>query len=135
MGRGFITGTGIKEGAFATTVTWDTGNILTAGSSEEDMALAVNRLIEIQGGYVISRNGRISYEFPMPVYSLVPDYGLEEISRKTKDLDAKMEEIGIYAAAAVSRPSDHTFYRSPIPPDHGQGPCRHQDQATGLAFL
>jgi adenine deaminase len=94
MGKGFITGTGIMEGAFATNVTWDTGNILTAGSSEEDMAVAVNRLIELQGGYVISRRGRVSYEFPMPVYSLVPDYGLEEIRAKTKALDARMEEIG-----------------------------------------
>ncbi|MGD0657879.1 MAG: adenine deaminase C-terminal domain-containing protein [Syntrophorhabdales bacterium] len=94
MGKGFITGTGIKEGAFATNITWDTGNILTAGSSEEEMALAANRLIEIQGGYVISSKGRITYEFPMDVYSLVPDYSLKEISRKTKELDIRMEEIG-----------------------------------------
>jgi adenine deaminase len=94
VGKGFITGTGIREGAFATTVTWDTGNILTAGSSEEDMAIAVNRLIELQGGYVIARNGKVSYEFPMSVYSLVPDYDLGEISAKTKELDVRMEEIG-----------------------------------------
>jgi adenine deaminase len=94
ISKGFITGTGIREGAFATTVTWDTGNILTAGSSETDMAIAVNRLIEIQGGYVISRRGKVSYEFPMPVFSLIPDYGLEEIARKTKELDTRMEEIG-----------------------------------------
>jgi adenine deaminase len=94
IGKGFITGTGIKEGAFATTVTWDTGNILTAGSSEEDMAVAVNRLIELQGGYVVVRKGRVILEFPMPVYSLVPDYGLQEIREKTKALDVKMEEIG-----------------------------------------
>jgi adenine deaminase len=30
----------------------------------------------------------------MPVYSLVPDYGLQEIREKTKALDVKMEEIG-----------------------------------------
>ena len=94
IGKGFITGTGIREGAFATNVIWDTGNILTAGSSEEDMAVAVNRLIELQGGYVISRKGKVIYEFPMPVYSLVPDYGLEKISAKTKELDVRMEEIG-----------------------------------------
>ena len=58
------------------------------------MALAVNRLIELQGGYVIARNGKVTYEFPMPVYSLVPDYGLEEIRAKTKALDERMEEIG-----------------------------------------
>lgn len=94
IGRGFVTGTGIREGAFATNVTWDTGNILTAGSSEEDMAVAVNRLIELQGGYVISRKGRVSFEFPMPVYGLVPDYGLEEIAARTRELDVRMEEIG-----------------------------------------
>ncbi len=94
MGRGFISGTGIKEGAVATNVIWDTGNILAVGSSEEDMAIAVNRLIELQGGYVICRKGKVSFEFPMPVYSLVPDYGLEEIAAKTKELDVRMEEIG-----------------------------------------
>ena len=94
MGRGFISGTGITDGAFATSVIWDTGNILTAGSSEEDMACAVNRLIELQGGYVIARNGRVIFDFPMPVFSLMPDYGIEQIKEKTKALDAKMEEIG-----------------------------------------
>lgn len=94
MGRGFITGTGIKEGAFATTVTWDTGNILVAGSDEADMARAVNRLIDLQGGYVIARNGGISFEFAMPVFGLIPDYGLEEIRLKTKELDKRMAEIG-----------------------------------------
>lgn len=100
MGRGFITGTGIREGAFATSVTWDTGNILTAGSNEEDMAVAVNRLIDLQGGYVIARNGTVIFEFPMPVYSLIPDYGLKEIRKKTEALDAKMAEIG----SILSRP-------------------------------
>jgi adenine deaminase len=60
LGKGFIKGTGIKNGAVATTMTWDTGNILVIGSSEKDMALAVNRLIEIQGGIVIVKNGRIT---------------------------------------------------------------------------
>ena len=94
MGRGYITGTGIKEGAFATTITWDTGNILVAGSSEADMAEAVNRLIDLQGGYVIAKKGKIIYEFPMPVFGLIANVPLEEISTKTKELDKRMEEIG-----------------------------------------
>ncbi len=94
LGKGFITGTGIKEGAFATTITWDTGNILTVGSNEADMAIAVNRLIELQGGYVISKNGRVIHEFPMPVYGFIPDYSIPEIREKTKTLEARMDEIG-----------------------------------------
>ncbi len=94
IGKGFITGTGIKEGAFAASVTWDTGNLLVAGSSEADMALAVNRLIDIQGGYVISRKGKIIYEFPMPVFGLMPECSLEENAEKTKELEARMARIG-----------------------------------------
>lgn len=94
IGKGFITGTGIREGAFATTITWDTGNILTVGSNEADMALAVNRLIELQGGYVITKNGVVIHEFPMPVYGFIPDYSIIEIRKKTKELDRKIEEIG-----------------------------------------
>jgi adenine deaminase len=94
MGRGFITGTGIKDGAVATTLIWDTGNILTIGSSEEGMARAVNRLIELQGGTVVVRKGRISLEFPMPVCGIAADCSLEEVRGKTKALEKAMTEIG-----------------------------------------
>lgn len=94
MGKGFIKGTGIKEGAIATTLIWDTCNILTLGSSEEEMRDAVNRLIDIQGGTVITRNGRVIYEFPMPVYGLIPLMTMKESMEKTRGLDEKMRSIG-----------------------------------------
>lgn len=94
LGKGFIKGTGIADGAFATTLIWDTANILTIGSNEGDMKVAVNRLIEIQGGTVISKRGEIIYEFPMPVYGVIPLMTMEEIRDKTKELDEKMKVIG-----------------------------------------
>jgi adenine deaminase len=100
MGKGFIRGTGIKEGAVAITVIWDTCNILTLGSSEKDMALAVNRLIDLQGGIVIVRQGKVIYEFPMPVYGVIPPYGIKEITGKIKALDENLKAIG----SAFDRP-------------------------------
>jgi adenine deaminase len=94
MGKGFIKGTGIKEGAVATTLIWDTCNILTIGSSEREMRDAVNRLIDIQGGTVITRNGQVIYEFPMPVYGLIPLMTMKESMDKTQGLDEKMRSIG-----------------------------------------
>ncbi len=94
MGRGFITGTGIKEGAFATSFVWDTANILTVGSSEADMAAAVNRLIDLQGGTVVSKGGKIIYEFAMPVYGLIPEFEMKRLAQLTKELDTRMNEIG-----------------------------------------
>ena len=96
MGRGFIKGTGIKEGALATTLIWDTCNILTIGSSERDMRDAVNRLIDIQGGTVITQNGKIIYEFPMPVFGLIPFMTMKQSMDKTRELDEMMKSIGTY---------------------------------------
>lgn len=96
MGKGFIKDTGIKEGALATTLIWDTCNILTIGSSEKDMRDAVNRLIDIQGGTVITQNGKIIYEFPMPVFGLIPLMTMKQSMDKTRELDEKMRSIGTY---------------------------------------
>jgi adenine deaminase len=100
LGKGFITGTGIKDGAVATTLIWDTCNLFTVGSSEEDLKEAVNRLIEIQGGITISKHGKIIYEFPMPAYGVIPLCSIEEIKAKTKELEEKLKEIG----ASFDRP-------------------------------
>jgi adenine deaminase len=55
---------------------------------------AVNRLIDIKGGTVITRNGQVIYEFPMPVYGLIPLMTMKESMEKTKGLDEKIRSIG-----------------------------------------
>jgi len=94
-GKGFITGTGMKQGAFATTLIWDTGNILTMGSSEDDMAKAVNRLIDLQGGTVIVKEGAIIFEFPMPVFGTMPLGSIPEIADKTREMVLSIRKIGV----------------------------------------
>jgi adenine deaminase len=94
MGKGFIKGTGIREGAFATTMIWDTCNVLAIGSSIADLQAVVNRLISVQGGIVVSSRGKVIYEFAMPVYGLIPLMGMEEVRGKTKALDGAMAAIG-----------------------------------------
>ena len=94
MGRGFIKGTGITDGAIATTIIWDSCNIFTLGSDEEDLKVAVNRLLDIQGGITISKHGKIIYEFPMPAFGLIPLVSMKEIAERTKELARKLKEIG-----------------------------------------
>lgn len=94
MGKGLIKGTGIKNGAVATTFIWDTCNILVIGSSPKAMMEAANRLIAIQGGIVIVKEDSVIYECPMPVYGLIPLMSMKEIRSKALELDIKMKEIG-----------------------------------------
>jgi adenine deaminase len=94
MGKGFIKGTGIRSGAIATTLIWDTGNILVIGSNTKDMANAINRLVEVRGGTVIVQGSRVIYEFSMPVFGMMPLATMETIRDKTKELEAAMKAIG-----------------------------------------
>jgi adenine deaminase len=48
MAVGLLKGYGIKSGAVAITVAHDSHNIIVVGTSNEDMAAAVEQLIEIR---------------------------------------------------------------------------------------
>ena len=64
---GFIRGFGLKKGAIATSSAWDCGHIIVAGANDIDMALAVNRIRELQGGTVICVDNQVIEELPLPV--------------------------------------------------------------------
>lgn len=94
MGRGFIKGTGIKNGAVATTLIWDTCNVLGIGTKEKDVAEAINRLVEIGGGWVVYKDGEIIFEYPMPVFGLIPLMSMENIAKMEGELEIALKKIG-----------------------------------------
>lgn len=73
IGKTFIKGFNIKDGAFAETVSHDTHNLIVIGTCYEDMAAAVNRVIEMQGGVAIAKGGRIIGELPLRICGLMTD--------------------------------------------------------------
>lgn len=71
IGRGFVKGFGLKRGAIASSVGHDSHNITVVGATDEDMAVAVNRLIELGGGFAVSDGGRITAELALPLAGLM----------------------------------------------------------------
>ena len=71
IGSGFVQGFGLKRGAIASTVGHDSHNIGVVGVSDEDMAFAVNRLGELQGGFVVAEDGKVLAEIALPVAGLM----------------------------------------------------------------
>ncbi len=63
----FVHGFGMKRGAIASSVGHDCHNITVVGADEADMAVAVNRLIEIEGGFAVAEGGRVLAELALPV--------------------------------------------------------------------
>src|SRR5690606_5407463 len=97
--NGFVQGFGLKKGAIASTVGHDSHNICVVGANEEDMALAATRLGEINGGFVVVEDGRITGEIALPVaglmslepYETVRDT-LQQLRKAARALGATLEE-------------------------------------------
>ncbi|WP_251392641.1 adenine deaminase [Mediterraneibacter agrestimuris] len=71
IGRSFVKGFGFQSGAIATSMGHDHHNITTVGTNAEDMAAAVNRIAELEGGIVIVENGEVLFELALPVCGLL----------------------------------------------------------------
>lgn len=82
MSVGLIGGYGIKKGAVGITVAHDSHNLIVIGVNNEDMALAVCKLMEMQGGAVLVENGEILASMPLPVAGIMSDQSGEWVDEK-----------------------------------------------------
>jgi adenine deaminase len=87
IGKTFVKGFQMKRGAFAESVSHDTHNIIVTGTNYADMTVAVNKVIEMQGGVAIANDGEIIGEMALPIAGLLTD----ELS--ASELTDKMIEL------------------------------------------
>ena len=92
---GLINGFGLKTGAMACSAAWDTSDIIVAGTNDEDMAGAVNRIRTLQGGAVVCENGEILAELPLPVFGIMSDLPIETIVRRLQEIKNAVAELGV----------------------------------------
>ena len=94
VGLGFCRGFGFGRGALASSVGHDAHNVCTVGFSDGDMALAVNRLREIKGGYVAVRDGEILADFPLPLAGLMSVEPWEACEPRLAALQEAVKKMG-----------------------------------------
>lgn len=87
IGSGFVKGFGMKHGAFAESVAHDTHNIIVVGTNYNDMAEAVNHVIDMQGGLALVKDGQVIGDLPLRIGGLMTD----EMS--AGELTKRMDEL------------------------------------------
>jgi adenine deaminase len=92
---GLLKGFGLGRGAMASSAAWDSSDIIVAGAEEGDMALAVNRIRELQGGAVVCAGNRIVAELPLPVMGMISALPLPELADRVESLAAAAAELGV----------------------------------------
>lgn len=95
MATGFVRGFNLQRGAIASTVCHDHHNIAVVGADYDDMALAANRLGEIEGGFVVVEGGKVLAELPLPVAGLMSLESHEVVHDQLVALRAAARDLGV----------------------------------------
>jgi adenine deaminase len=95
LGKMFWTGLGPKtpDSAIATSVSHDLHNITVVGSSDEAMAMAVNRIAEIKGGIVLVHSGKVTAEMRLEIGGLMTSRPIADAAASMEDLYAKSDAV------------------------------------------
>ena len=75
----YIHGVGIRYGAFATSITHDSHNIIAVGCTDMEIRQAVNAIVETGGGLSVVNKGKINV-MPLPIGGIMSDRGGEEVA-------------------------------------------------------
>ena len=95
IGIGYIQGYGLKSGAVATSISHDSHNIIVVGTNEADMAAAVNRVVELNGGIVVWDSGQSVAEVPLAIAGIMSDEPLVTVNEKLETAKSAAHKLGV----------------------------------------
>ncbi|MCX8191977.1 MAG: adenine deaminase [Nitrososphaerales archaeon] len=94
IGKGFVSGFGLKSGALASTVAHDSHNIVCVGADYEDIGEAVKELRRVGGGLIAVNGGKVMAELKLPIAGLMSDESGEYVKEKLEDLHEAARSLG-----------------------------------------
>ena len=101
MGRGFVRGLGLREGALASSVAHDHHNLVVVGADDASMMTAARRVGAMHGGMVVASGGRVLAEVPLPLGGLMSTEPVETVKVQV--------EAAVAAARALGSPLHYPF--------------------------
>lgn len=94
VGLGFVSGFSLKKGAIASSYAHDSHNIVVVGASWTDMALAVNKVVDMQGGYAVAVDGRVEAEVKLEVAGLMSYDAPLKVAEAFSRVQEALEHLG-----------------------------------------
>ncbi len=94
MGRGFVRGLGLREGAIASSVAHDHHNLVVAGADDVSMMTAARRVGALHGGMVVASGERVLAEVPLPLGGLMSTEPVEAVKAQVEAAVAAAHALG-----------------------------------------
>jgi adenine deaminase len=94
IGIAFVKGFGLQQGALASSVAHDHHNIIVVGTNNEDMAVCVRAIEDMQGGLVVASEGKVLGQLPLPIGGLLSERPAPEIISELKNITDISKQLG-----------------------------------------
>jgi adenine deaminase len=89
----FIKGFGLRRGAIASSVAHDSHNIICVGTNDTDIALAMNKIIEMKGGLSVAYDNSVEI-LPLPVAGIMTEMPLKWVAGEYEKLSNRVKYLG-----------------------------------------
>ncbi len=114
VGKGFVTGFGIRQGALASSVGHDSHNIICVGVSDEDMIGAIETVRRNRGGLAVFADGKPLASLPLPVAGLLSTEPLRQVVAEQMKVEDAARQVGARVASPFALLS---FLALPVIPE------------------
>lgn len=94
VGRAFVRGFGLKQGALASSIAHDAHNIIAVGVTDQDIYRAIERIAALGGGLVAVLNERVLAELSLPIAGLLTGRPAAEVVAALERLQRTAKELG-----------------------------------------
>lgn len=96
VGLGLLRGYGLQKGAAATTVAHDSHNLIVIGTNAQNMALAAQELVRVQGGYTLVHEGSVVGTVPLNICGLMSSAPAEQLIASLEQISAQARAQGVH---------------------------------------
>ncbi|MCB5952262.1 amidohydrolase family protein [Enterococcus sp. BWT-B8] len=83
-----------EQGSIATTWAHDHHNLMVLGNNSQDILIAQQELLDIQGGYVVAADRQIKAVCPLPIGGILSQAPIEELGRELNEVRQAMQQLG-----------------------------------------
>ncbi|GGP10335.1 adenine deaminase [Oceanobacillus neutriphilus] len=92
---GVIKNSGLRHGAYATTIAHDSHNLVVAGTNAKDMLIAVKQLEQSGGGLCLVKDTEVQAQLDLPLAGLMSPEPVEEIAVKVEHFNETAKSMGV----------------------------------------
>jgi adenine deaminase len=94
IGKGFVKGLGLKQGALASSVAHDSHNIIIVGTTDDDMKCALEVVVKMGGGLTVVADRKVLAQLPLPIAGLMSPEPVKKVSRHLDQLLSRTHKLG-----------------------------------------